>query len=79
MSILRFFAGSIQAMDETLARRYAKHVLNPVYRILDEGGELAVVKDGDEGLGMSAPSPDDEVMFGVMPSAKCIRKHTERH
>jgi U3 small nucleolar RNA-associated protein 20 len=53
MSILRFFAGSIQAMDEGLASRYAKHVLNPVYRVLDEGGELGAVKEGDEGLGKS--------------------------
>jgi hypothetical protein len=28
-------------MDDVLARRYARHVLSPVYRILDEGGELA--------------------------------------
>jgi hypothetical protein len=53
MSILRFFAGSIQAMDEGLARRYARHVLSPVYRVLDEGGELSAIKEGDDGLGKS--------------------------
>ncbi|EJT46124.1 hypothetical protein A1Q1_05335 [Trichosporon asahii var. asahii CBS 2479] len=39
-SILRFFAGITQAFTAQQARHYLPHILNPIYRILDEGGDL---------------------------------------
>lgn len=39
-SILRFFAGITQAFSVSQARHYLPHILNPIYRILDEGGDL---------------------------------------
>ncbi len=41
MAILRFFAGVMEHLDVKHARRFMLHVLSPIYRVLDEGGDLA--------------------------------------
>lgn len=46
-SILRFFAGAYDVFSETQAKRYSRHVLAPIYRILDEGGDLANVEEDE--------------------------------
>jgi U3 small nucleolar RNA-associated protein 20 len=40
LSILRFFAGVMDHLRQKQAERYLVHVLSPIYRILDEGGDL---------------------------------------
>ncbi|WWD16787.1 hypothetical protein CI109_101219 [Kwoniella shandongensis] len=45
LSILRFFAGVYEALDPQQAKGFLIHILSPVYRILDEGGDLGTVDD----------------------------------
>ena len=52
MSVLRFFAGVYEHFTSEQAKRFLPHVLNPVYRILDQGGDLAS-SDVAGGIGMS--------------------------
>ncbi|KAK4685447.1 U3 small nucleolar RNA-associated protein 20, partial [Tremellales sp. Uapishka_1] len=40
MSILRFFAGVYEHLNETQAKHFLLHILSPIYRILDDGGDL---------------------------------------
>ncbi|ORX36413.1 hypothetical protein BD324DRAFT_651653 [Kockovaella imperatae] len=40
MSVLRFFAGTFEELDSSLAKRFAVHALAPLYRILDDTGEI---------------------------------------
>lgn len=49
MSILRFFAGVFEALNRTQARGFLMHVLSPIYRILDDNGDL-VGLDGAGGI-----------------------------
>jgi U3 small nucleolar RNA-associated protein 20 len=48
--ILRFFAGTFDALSRAQARQFLPHVLGPVYRITDDGGDLAGLV-GPEGPG----------------------------
>ncbi|CAK9786718.1 hypothetical protein CC85DRAFT_329402 [Cutaneotrichosporon oleaginosum] len=48
--ILRFFAGTLDALNRAQARQFLPHVLGPVYRITDEGGDLVGLV-GPEGPG----------------------------
>lgn len=41
MCILRFFAGTFDSLNRAQARSFLPHILGPVYRILDEDGDLA--------------------------------------
>jgi U3 small nucleolar RNA-associated protein 20 len=52
MSILRFFAGVYEHFTPEQAKHFLPHTLNPVYRILDEGGDLASTEAGT-GIGKS--------------------------
>ncbi|WVQ94326.1 hypothetical protein IAU59_001405 [Kwoniella sp. CBS 9459] len=45
LSILRFFAGVYEHLSKEQGRTYLVHILSPVYRILDEGGDLANTED----------------------------------
>ncbi|ODN80830.1 hypothetical protein L202_02973 [Cryptococcus amylolentus CBS 6039] len=45
LSILRFFAGVTECLSKAQAIGFLVHVLSPVYRILDEGGDLGQVED----------------------------------
>ncbi|WVF66714.1 hypothetical protein IAT40_001456 [Kwoniella sp. CBS 6097] len=45
LSILRFFAGVYEHLNKEQGRTYLVHILSPVYRILDEGGDLANTED----------------------------------
>ncbi|WVR04081.1 hypothetical protein IAU60_001080 [Kwoniella sp. DSM 27419] len=45
LSILRFFAGVYEHLSVKQGRGYLLHILSPVYRILDEGGDLS---NGDD-------------------------------
>ncbi|OCF30821.1 U3 small nucleolar RNA-associated protein 20 [Kwoniella heveanensis BCC8398] len=45
LSILRFFAGVYEHLSKEEGRTYLVHILSPVYRILDEGGDLANTED----------------------------------
>lgn len=49
MAILRFFAGVMERLDQTQAKGFLVHVLNPIHRITDESGDLAQAQG--EGLG----------------------------
>lgn len=40
MSILRFFAGAFESFPAAQAKHFSMHALSPIYRILDEGGDL---------------------------------------
>ena len=46
MAILRFFAGISESFSPEQAKRFLPHILNPVYRILDENGDLATSQGG---------------------------------
>ncbi|WWC98879.1 hypothetical protein V866_005773 [Kwoniella sp. B9012] len=46
LSILRFFAGVYEALSAKQGKTYLMHILSPIYRILDEGGDLAKNEDG---------------------------------
>ncbi|WVW79710.1 hypothetical protein I302_101680 [Kwoniella bestiolae CBS 10118] len=46
LSILRFFAGVYEALSAKQGKTYLMHILSPIYRILDEGGDLAKTEDG---------------------------------
>ena len=52
MAILRFFAGISESFSAEQAKRFLPHILNPVYRILDESGDLATSQIGS-GIGSS--------------------------
>ncbi|WVQ83544.1 hypothetical protein IAT38_005685 [Cryptococcus sp. DSM 104549] len=45
LSILRFFAGVTECLSKAQAIGFLVHILSPVYRILDEGGDLGQVED----------------------------------
>ncbi|WRT65418.1 uncharacterized protein IL334_002361 [Kwoniella shivajii] len=45
LSILRFFAGVYESLSAKQGKGYLMHILSPVYRILDEGGDLAKTED----------------------------------
>ncbi|ORY25251.1 hypothetical protein BCR39DRAFT_485643 [Naematelia encephala] len=45
-SVLRFFAGVFEALDVDQAKHFLPHILSPVYRILDEGGDLTSADSG---------------------------------
>ncbi|WWC87549.1 uncharacterized protein L201_002439 [Kwoniella dendrophila CBS 6074] len=45
LSILRFFAGVYEALSAKQGKVYLMHILSPVYRILDEGGDLSKTDD----------------------------------
>lgn len=49
-SIFRFFAGVYDVLSEQQAKQFSKHVLSPIYRILDEGGDLANMEN-DQAIG----------------------------
>lgn len=53
MSIIRFFAGAYEHFNPEQAKHFLPHVLNPIYRILDEGGDLSSSDIGSS-IGMSA-------------------------
>ena len=40
LSVLRFFAGVMEHLDVAQARRFLVHVLSPIYRVLDDSGDL---------------------------------------
>lgn len=48
MSILRFFAGTTEALTKPQAASFLVHMCSPLSRILDEGGDLAAVEGVDE-------------------------------
>jgi U3 small nucleolar RNA-associated protein 20 len=50
MSIFRFFAGVYEVLSEKQAKQFSRHVLAPVYRVLDEGGDLGDVEK-DQAVG----------------------------
>jgi U3 small nucleolar RNA-associated protein 20 len=50
MSILRFFAGVFEAFTVRQAKGFLLHILSPIYRILDDNGDL-VGLDGAGGIG----------------------------
>ena len=52
MAILRFFAGVMEHLDVKNAKRFMLHVLSPIYRVLDEGGDLAA--ESGQQIGKSA-------------------------
>lgn len=58
MSILRFFAGVLEHLDVRQARRFLLHVLNPIHRILDESGDLAVEAGSQMGQWTALPVGD---------------------
>ncbi|WWC59942.1 uncharacterized protein I303_102505 [Kwoniella dejecticola CBS 10117] len=45
LSILRFFAGVYESLSPKQGKVYLMHILSPVYRILDDGGDLAKTDD----------------------------------
>lgn len=49
MSILRFFAGITESLNKAQAVGFLLHILSPVYRILDEGGDLGQVEEKQVG------------------------------
>lgn len=49
MSILRFFAGVYGTFDRRQAAHFLVHLLSPIYRVLDEDGDLAGL-DGAGGI-----------------------------
>jgi hypothetical protein len=53
MAILRFFAGVMERLDQTQAKGFLVHVLNPIHRITDDSGDLAQAQG--EGLGKFIP------------------------
>jgi U3 small nucleolar RNA-associated protein 20 len=44
-SIFRFFAGVYDVLSELQAKQFSRHVLAPIYRVLDEEGDLANMED----------------------------------
>lgn len=46
MSILRYFAGVYEHFTHDQAKHFLPHVLNPIYRILDEAGDLTSIDSG---------------------------------
>lgn len=86
--ILRFFAGTFDALSRAQARQFLPHVLGPVYRITDEGGDLAglVGPEGPGGNGVAelctlATEVRDFVSAKVGPTAfskawEAIRRRT---
>ncbi|BEI87998.1 uncharacterized protein CcaverHIS019_0107160 [Cutaneotrichosporon cavernicola] len=86
--ILRFFAGTFDALNRAQARQFLPHVLGPVYRITDEGGDLTglVGPEGPGGNGVAelrtlATEVRDFVSAKVGPTAfskawEAIRRRT---
>lgn len=57
LSILRFFAGVMDHLQQKQAARYLVHVLSPIYRILDEGGDLTAESGPQIGEQVACLSP----------------------
>lgn len=68
LSILRFFAGMYEHFSPEQARHFLPHVLNPIHRILDEGGDLASTDPG-QGLGKAISIRETKL---ISPQTSCV-------
>lgn len=51
LSILRFFAGMVEHLELQMVNQFLVHILSPIYRILDDEGDMNAKDGGDADLG----------------------------